>query len=175
VFSDYDLVLLDKLGIDEVTKEAFSVLGNNSQIIAANHYSCTECSQEYKKTADTLNDNGPALASGSGGNIPQQADILSASTSNDNMEVDKVMMTMAVLDSLVIGLTYCAYEDCTIALANAQGGVFCAFHNMEYGAKCHVHGCTYQKIDGTEACNAHHDEWMRYKNHSNWQRLSGFR
>jgi len=49
VFSDYDLVLLDKLGIDEVTKEAFSVLGNNSQIIAANHYSCTECSQEYKK------------------------------------------------------------------------------------------------------------------------------
>lgn len=103
--SDYDLVLPDKLQIDEVTKEAFSVLGNDGLITAASQHSCTECTQEYKATPDTFPNEDPTVASGSRRNVAHQTD--NAATNNDDMEVDKAMITMAVLDGIVIGPTVC--------------------------------------------------------------------
>ena len=40
-------------------------------------------------------------------------------------------------------------------LSNAQGCVFCALHELEYGAKCCVCGCTNQKVDNSQACIEH--------------------
>jgi hypothetical protein len=95
--SNYDLILSDNLNIDEVTKEAFFILGNNGLITAANNHSCSECTHEYKRTADTL----------PGENGAHQANIQIPSTSDDDMEVDKAMITMAVLDGIVMGPTVC--------------------------------------------------------------------
>jgi CxC5 like cysteine cluster associated with KDZ transposases len=92
--SNHNLILSDNLKIDEVTKEAFDILGNNGLITAASNHSCSECTHEYKQTADTL----------PGENVAQQANIQIPST-NDDMEVDKAMMTMVVLDGIVIGPT----------------------------------------------------------------------
>jgi len=44
--SDIDLVLQDGLSIEEVTKEAFDVLGANGVIRVAGEHSCSECTQE---------------------------------------------------------------------------------------------------------------------------------
>jgi hypothetical protein len=52
--SNYKLVLQDALAIDEVTKEAFAVLGNNGHITAADNHSCSQCTHEYEAIADTL-------------------------------------------------------------------------------------------------------------------------
>lgn len=72
--SNYDLILSDNLKIDEVTKEAIFILGNNGLITAASNHSCSECTHEYKQTADTL----------LGENVAQQANIQIPSTSNDD-------------------------------------------------------------------------------------------
>ncbi len=62
--SDIDLVLPDGLAIDEVTKEAFSVLGANGVIRIAGEHTCSECTQKYKATADILPNTNPAATVG---------------------------------------------------------------------------------------------------------------
>ena len=55
-----------------------------------------------------------------------------------------------------------------------RGGVFCALHELEYGVKCHVCGCTNQKVDDTQACIEHQAQWRRFQNAHKSQKLSGF-
>jgi hypothetical protein len=109
--SNEDLVLQDGLAIDEVTKEAFAVLGNNGVIAAASQHSCSECTHEYKRTADTIANTGSAAGIESGGTdeieMDQQENTSNTSTNNEDMEIDKPMMTMAVLDGIVMGPTVC--------------------------------------------------------------------
>jgi hypothetical protein len=86
-----DLILRDGLAIDEVVKEAFAVLGADRIIAAASHHSCSECTQEYKKSADII----PA------------AQTSAANESNSDIAepivVDKQIVTMVVLDGIVMG------------------------------------------------------------------------
>ncbi|KAF8232872.1 hypothetical protein L208DRAFT_1039100, partial [Tricholoma matsutake] len=56
---------------------------------------------------------------------------------------------------------HCAYGDCTDELVNARGGVFCALHEQEQGAKCHVGECSNSKVHGTQACVQHQADWTR--------------
>jgi hypothetical protein len=92
--SDIDLVLQDGLSIDEVTKEAFDILGANGVIRVAGAHSCSECSQEYKATADVI----PTATSDAEG----------ASASDDtHMQVDKAFVQMVVLDGIVTGPSVC--------------------------------------------------------------------
>ena len=44
--SDINLTLRDNLPIDEVTKEAYHVLGEGGLIRAANGHACDECTQK---------------------------------------------------------------------------------------------------------------------------------
>ena len=97
--SNYELVLQDALAIDEVTKEAFAVLGNNGRITAANNHSCSECTHEYKATADTLIGATQAVE-----NASQE---MNESDSDSGMNVDKAMVTMCVVDGIVMGPTVC--------------------------------------------------------------------
>ena len=60
-------------------------------------------------------------------------------------------------------------------LANARGGVFCDFHEQEYGAKCRVRGCMNPKVIQTQACQQHQQEWSRYLANHAGQKISGFR
>ena len=50
----------DGLKIDEVTKEAFNVLGENGIIQAADWHACDECTQPFKNAVDTFPDVNPA-------------------------------------------------------------------------------------------------------------------
>ena len=53
--------------------------------------------------------------------------------------------------------------------------MFCALHELEYGAKCRVCGCTNQKVDNTQACIEHQAQWKRFQNAHKSQKLSGFK
>ena len=82
---------------------------------------------------------------------------------------------MVVLDGIVMGPTHCAYNDCTSDLINARGGVFCPFHETQYGAKCRVHDCQRPKINATQACEQHQPEWQKYIQSHSHETLSGVR
>jgi hypothetical protein len=47
-----------------VTKQAFSILGENGIICAADQHTCGECTQPYKKTADIITGDDPAALVG---------------------------------------------------------------------------------------------------------------
>jgi hypothetical protein len=131
--SDLDLELRDDLSIEEIPREAFSVLGESGMIRTAVGHACSECSQEYK----------PA----------------EASTSTDN---DALPVRMVVVDGIVTGTKHCAYDDCTSELEDNVKGVFCEFHKQQYGSKCHVKDCTYEKVKGTQACRQHSELWKKH-------------
>ena len=112
--SNINVELQDGLAIDDVTKEAFSLLGENGIITAADQHACKECTQPYKHTADVLPE------------VDQ-----SSQNSDDNMDIDQVFVKMAVVDGIVFGPQHCAYENCTSDLANYYGGSFCALHKNQ--------------------------------------------
>ena len=58
--ADMKISLRDNLAINEITKEAFSILGENGVIRAADQHACSECTHEY---IGTTSDN--TLAAGS--------------------------------------------------------------------------------------------------------------
>ena len=52
--SGFDLELPDKLSIDEVTKQAYGILGEKGIIRSADNHACSECTHDYKSEADVL-------------------------------------------------------------------------------------------------------------------------
>jgi CxC5 like cysteine cluster associated with KDZ transposases len=48
--ADMEMSLRHNLAIDEITEEAFSILGKNGAIRAADQHSCSECTHEYIET-----------------------------------------------------------------------------------------------------------------------------
>jgi hypothetical protein len=53
-------------------------------------------------------------------------------------ELNTSSVKMVVMDSVVMGPTHCAYDHCTQDLQNACGGVFCGFHEILHGNRCHM-------------------------------------
>ena len=65
----------DGPNIKEVTTQAYSLLGENGIIRAADQHACADCTQEYKKTSDVVFDD-PAAVVGidiTDDNIPEMA------------------------------------------------------------------------------------------------------
>ena len=91
----------DGLNIREVTTQAFSLLGKNGIIRAADQHACDECTQEYKQTSDVVFDD-PAVVVGmdaTDDNIPAmasnhnevQVDLPQIPvTADDEMDVDAI-------------------------------------------------------------------------------------
>jgi hypothetical protein len=85
------------VNIKEVTTQAFSILGENGIIRAADEHACDECSQKHKNTSDVVfndpaavvgvdatDDNIPALAA-----PPKAMEVeIPQVTSADEMDVD---------------------------------------------------------------------------------------
>ena len=118
--SGINLEIQDGLAIDDVTKQAFSILGENGIIRAADQHSCQECTQPYKRTADIITEDDPAALVGIDENrdvpplIGENADIVAQAIEQENVthaaSVDQDMdidlngshVTMAVVDGIVI-------------------------------------------------------------------------
>lgn len=105
----------DGLNIKEVTTQAYSLLGENGIIRAADQHACAECTQEYKKTSDVVFDD-PAAVVGmdaTDDNIPAMASNIEEVqvnlpqipvTADDEMDVDDIPnIKMVVLDGVVMG------------------------------------------------------------------------
>jgi len=74
--SEINLELQDGLAIDDVTKQAFSVLGENGIIHAADQHTCHECIQPYEKSADIIitgDDPAAVVGMDEGCNVPALA------------------------------------------------------------------------------------------------------
>jgi len=60
-------------------------------------------------------------------------------------------------------------------LLNARGGAFCATHEIQYGSKCRIVGCTNDRIGKTLACEQHAEDWSRSVQQRSRATLSGVR
>src|SRR5258705_2173181 len=104
--SDLNMTLRDNLPIDEVTKEAFHILGERGIVRAADEHSHKECTQKFRRS-----------------------EAVSSSESEDvDVEDIKSPVKMVVVDGIVMGHAICAYPNCTSDLLNVCGGVYCALH-----------------------------------------------
>jgi len=181
--ADVELSVRDNLAIDEITKEAFSILGENGVIRAADQHACSECTHDY---IATTSDNTPTADSAAVVGVdedveqpPQQATDSGSSSSSgstdDGMDVDKAPVKMVVVDGTCFGPKHCAYENCADDLINYRGAVFCAIHEQAHGAKCRVRNCDNTKIRGTQACQQHQQQWKKYVTQHKRQSAPGFR
>jgi len=169
--SDCRLEFSDGLRIIEVTKQGFSILGEQGIIQSADEHSCSGCSQPFKKTADRITEEDPAALLGvdESGVVPaligEDADLavqdaaLARFNANNAMDVDnddndeqKAERTMIVLDGIVVGPKYYAYDGCSEELTNAQQDVFCIEHELMHGSLCHMRDCQNSKADQSHAC-----------------------
>ena len=124
--SNITLMLQDALPIDEVTKEAFNNLGANGVIKSASDHACSECTHEYKETADVITGEDPAALVGIDENrvvpvlVGENADLAAQDAAQarenaaniqdrraDAMDVDNssAPVVMAVVDGIVMGPT----------------------------------------------------------------------
>ena len=122
------LVLPADMGLNEVTKEAYTFFGDNGIIRLANEHACSECTHTYKQRADLIINVDPAAVVGRDENrtVPQlvgndaamsandtveaiqfSRNITEAASNVDSMNVEKALVTMVVMDGVVIGPTVC--------------------------------------------------------------------
>ena len=120
--SNTNLEVQDGLSIDEVTREAFNVLGEDGIIRAADQHHCSECTQPYKAVADVITGDDPAalvgvdenrvrvlvgdgadLAAQDAAQARQQALNPEGAHVDDEMDIDDAPVTMAILDGIVMG------------------------------------------------------------------------
>ena len=132
----------DGLPIDEVTTEAFTLLGEKEIIQDADQHTCSECTQEYKAKADLIINEDPAAIFGVDENqrVPQLTEEhiplqISAentvapviSSSADDMDMDHATVKMVVLDGIVMGTTVSILKK---ILLNSSKNKFSIVHMM---------------------------------------------
>ncbi|TFK58063.1 hypothetical protein BDN72DRAFT_738364, partial [Pluteus cervinus] len=128
--SQVDFEVDHNLSIDQVTEQAFELLGENGKIQAAEGHACSECTHPYKDTADRITANQPNSTNLVGMNddveapeppSPEHTDAPLPSTSavpasNDNSLAAPVKMV--VVDGICVGPKHCAKQDCIAELSN---------------------------------------------------------
>ena len=182
--SNIDLTIMDGLPIDEVTKEAFNVLGADGAIKSADQHSCSECTQKYRSTADVIEEVNVNAADmvgmetrnteieGQGGT---EADDDDGGGGDDDDDDEAAPVKMIVVDGIVMGHTHCAFDGCDADLDNARGGVYCLFHELSHGGQCHAANCENPNVAGTLACEQHQWKWRRHLVNHRKQDLGGYR
>ena len=129
---DVDFETQANLSINDLTEKAFYELDNDGHIKMANDHSCSECTKPFKE-----------------------------SVTDTTIHLDVAPVKMVVLDGIVMGPTHCAFPGCISDLQNTCGDAFCTHHEFEFGSKCCVIDCPNNKIEPTEACQAHASEWRK--------------
>jgi hypothetical protein len=121
--SNVDVELQDGLAIDDVTKQAFELLGEDGIIRLADQHACEECTQPYRHTSDRMPNIDPAAVVGVDENrrvprLAQGADLTNPglpnqlqvqTSSNDEIDIGDATVNMVVVDGIVMGPTVCKY------------------------------------------------------------------
>jgi CxC5 like cysteine cluster associated with KDZ transposases/CxC6 like cysteine cluster associated with KDZ transposases len=192
--SGQSLELPDELPISEVTKHAFISLGEGGVIRSAEDHFCSECTHNYKQTADRITGDDPAAVIGVDENrqVPvltgENADLAVQDAAQARFNAESAMdidqspspsedtpVKLVVLDGVVMGPTHCAYEDCTQDLAQVRKGVFCVQHEILRGNLCHMHNCDNIKVPPSQTCTEHQNNWYRHAVRYGCQTLLGIR
>ena len=128
--SDLHLEIQDGLAIDEVTKEALEILGENGIIRAADQHACSECTQPYKRTADRITGDDPAALVnndenrvvpplvGEGAGLAARDAIVARENvhnqglaqADQHMDIDCPPVSMVVLDGMCVGPLVCLFN-----------------------------------------------------------------
>ncbi len=176
--------------IADLTNKAYNSLGEDGGIRLSDGHACSECTQDYKATADYAAQNeDPAAILGVDGDAPIPAlaappllDDLNLANAHGPNEIpnvasvtSKAPVKMIVMDGIVMGPTHCAALDCTGDLLNAHGEAFCPTHVTQFGNKCRVVGCGNIKVVKTQACLDHQQEWSRHQQSRTKSTMSGVR
>ena len=182
----------DNSSIQDLTRDVFAILGEQGGIRLADKHTCSECTQEHKSVADWLpvtNDAAAVLGVDENRAVPALNDDVPRGetrhspgpTDDDNMDVDveseKKVVKMVVMDGIVMGPTCCAFDGCEGALVNAraQGEAFCQVHKREFQDRCRVRDCRNTRVGDTQACHRHRNEWYRYTQSRTTSNLAGVR
>ena len=173
--SNIHLTIQDGLAIDEVTEQAFSILGESGKIKAADQHACEECTHEYRGNVGIVSTHDQSAMVGMEDVALQDNDEASATGSEGIADNDHAPVKMVVMDGIVMGHSHCAYENCIASLQNARGGSYCDLHENLYGGLCHAADCSNPKVQGTQACQQHQGLWRRHvTSHKRWA-LGGYR
>jgi len=172
----------DNLPIAELTSKAYSLLGENGGIRLANGHTCSECTQEYKATANYgsqnndpaallgVDDNRPVSAlTGENTNVPR----IPNQPTNAPPSATNSPVKMVIMDGIVMGPAHCAANNCTAELLSACGEAFCPTHVTQFGNQCRIVGCRNIKVQNTQACSQHQQEWTQHQQSRTKSTLSG--
>ena len=83
------------------------------------------------------------------------AEDVGASSQKSSSSEEASPVTLVVMDGVVMGPTHGAFHNCIEELKNAQGGVFCAQHEITHGNLCRMHDCDRPKVAPTHTCVIH--------------------
>ncbi|KAF9002696.1 hypothetical protein BDQ17DRAFT_1243042, partial [Cyathus striatus] len=170
------IITSGKCQIQELTRKAFEILGQEGIIECAKDHSCSECTHEYKSTADRITDDTPAAVIGIDENqsVPmlqgedaEQAmreeiearasaqQYISSTTNDMDIDNEKPIVNMVVMDGIIMGPRHCAYQDCDGNLENERTGVFCIIHQAMHGHLCHIKLCNNPRENNSKTCVNH--------------------
>ena len=92
-----------------------------------------------------------------------------------DIENQPAMVNMVVMDGIIMGPTHCAFDNCTRPLTNAhrKAESFCQTHEREFRNCCRVRDCQNDKVEGTQACHEHRNDWHQYRQSRTKPSLAG--
>jgi hypothetical protein len=172
--------------ISDLTYRAFDSLGENGGIRLSDGHACSECTQNYKATADYApqnNDPAAVLGVDNDGPVPALEDedenpnipIIPNQPQNADPTTTHSPVKMVVMDGIVMGPVHCAAINCTADVLSARGEAFCPTHVTQFANKCRVVGCGNAKVRGTQACVQHRQDWLRHQQSRTKSTLAGVR
>ena len=101
------------------------------------------------------------------------AEDVDASSQNSSSSEEASPVSLVVMDGVVMGPTHCAFDNCIEAVENAQGGVFCARHEITHGNLCRMRDCDRPKVAPTHTCTIHKNCWHQRAIRYGWQSVLG--
>jgi hypothetical protein len=100
--SKINFTMEDGVTIDDVTREAFHVLGNGGVISGSIQHSCNECTQKYRERSTGISGIDSSATVG-------MEDTLATSQFQTNIVEDCAPVKMIVVDGIVTGHTVSIY------------------------------------------------------------------
>lgn len=103
--SNTQFAMEDGLSIDEVTKEAFTMLGENGIIRSADQHECSECTHKYKQAADIIPDANRNVSDMVGMEERVVLDVEGQAETEQDADDERAPVKMVVVDGIVMGHT----------------------------------------------------------------------